>query len=112
MSWMPPLAANGYRDVVRGRLTSRSRIIPDSAAAADSASGCAHALRMECARVRARTSRSDCQMRRRDARVHGDCRLRKGTLAVLPVFRFLAIVFGALALTMTSAHVLEMPQKM
>jgi hypothetical protein len=38
--------------------------------------------------------------------------LRKGTLAVLPVFRFLAIVFGALALTMTSAHVLEMPQKM
>ena len=31
---------------------------------------------------------------------------------MLTIWRFLALVLGALALTMTSAHVLEMPQKM
>src|SRR5437763_9598809 len=31
---------------------------------------------------------------------------------MLRVWRFLAIILAALALTMTSAHVLEMPQKM
>jgi hypothetical protein len=35
-----------------------------------------------------------------------------GNLVVLRIWRFLTIIVAALALTMTSAHVLELPQKM
>jgi hypothetical protein len=35
-----------------------------------------------------------------------------GNLVMLRIWRFLTIIIAALALTMTSAHVLELPQKM